>query len=82
MEWAVALNYSDDNPRSRIWPILSPQQDLVRHTPALPHRDLVATVDTVRTSGAAPAVKLPFEFLVRGKGGRGGRGATHRKPAD
>ena len=64
MEWAVALNYRDDNPCSRIGPVLGPQQDLVRHMPALPHRDVAATVETVRTSGAAPVVKLAFEFLV------------------
>ncbi len=64
MEWAVALNYRDDNPCSRIGPILGPQQALVRHMPALPHRDVAATVETVRASGAAPVVKLAFEFLV------------------
>ena len=29
MEYTVALNYRDDNPRSRIGPILGPQQDLI-----------------------------------------------------
>ena len=38
MEWAVALNYRDDNPCSRIGPVLGPQQDLVQHMRALPHR--------------------------------------------
>ena len=37
MEWAVALNYRDDNPCSRIGPVLGPQQDLVQHMRALPH---------------------------------------------
>ncbi len=64
MEYAVALNYRDDNPCSRIGPILGPQQDLVRHMPALPHRDVAAVVETVRASRAAPVVKLAFEFLV------------------
>ena len=64
MEYAVALNYRDDNPCSRIGPILGPQQDLVRHMPALPHRDVEAVVETVRASRAAPVVKLAFEFLV------------------
>ena len=64
MEWAVALNYRDDNPCSRIGPVLGPQQDLVQHMPALPHRDVAAVVETVRASGAAPVVKLAFEFLV------------------
>ena len=60
----MALNYRDENPCSRIGPILGPQQDLVRHMPALPHRDVAAVVETVRASGAAPVVKLAFEFLV------------------
>ena len=60
----MALNYRDDNPCSRIAPILGPQQDLVRHMPALPHRDVAAVVETVRASRAAPVVKLAFEFLV------------------
>ena len=64
MEYAVALNYRDDNPCSRIGPILGPQQDLVRHMPALPHRDVAAVVETVRAARAAPVVKLAFEFLV------------------
>ena len=64
MEYAVALNYRDDNPCSRIGPILGPQRDLVRHMPALPHRDVAAVVETVRASRAAPVVKLAFEFLV------------------
>ena len=64
MEWAVALNYRDDNPCSRIGPVLGPQQDLVQHTRALPHRDVAALVATVRASGAALGVKLAFEFLV------------------
>ena len=64
MEYAVALNCRDDNPCSRIGPILGPQQDLVRHMPAFPHRDVVAVVETVRASRAAPVVKLAFEFLV------------------
>ncbi len=64
MEYAVALNYRDDNPCSRIGPVLGPQQDLVRHMPALPHRDTAETVAKVRASKVFPAVKLAFEFLV------------------
>ena len=64
MEYVVAMDYRDDNPCSRIGPVLGPQQDLVQHMRALPHRDVAATVGAVRSSGAAPAVKLAFEFLV------------------
>ncbi len=64
MEWAVAMNYRDDNPCDRIGPVLGPQQDLVQHMPALPHRDAAAAVEKVRASKALPAVKLAFEFLL------------------
>ena len=64
MEWAVALNYRDDNPCSRIGPVLGPQQALVRHMRALPHRDVAGVIETVRAAAAAPMVKLAFEFLL------------------
>ena len=64
MEYAVALNYRDDNPCSRIGPVLGPQQDLVQHMRALPHRDAAAAVAKVQASTATAAVKLAFEFLV------------------
>ena len=64
MEWAVAMDYRNDNPCARIGPVLGPQQDLVQHMRALPHRDAAAAVETVRASTAAPMVKLAFEFLV------------------
>ena len=57
-------DYRNDNPCDRIGPVLGPQQDLVRHMRALPHRGVAAAVETVRASGAAPVVKLAFEFLV------------------
>ena len=64
MEWAVALNYRDDNPCSGIGPVLGPQQDLVQHMRALPHRDVAAVVEKVRISKATATVRLAFEFLV------------------
>ena len=64
MEWAVALNYRDDNPCRRIGPVLGPQQDLVQHMRALPHRDVAAVVEKVRASKATATVRLAFEFLV------------------
>ena len=60
----VAMDYRNDNPCNRIGPVLGPQQDLVQHMRALPHRDVAAAVETVRASGAAPVVTLAFEFLV------------------
>ena len=45
--------------------MLGPQNDIVTHRLALPHKDVAAAIETVRASGSAqPAVKLAFEFLV------------------
>ena len=51
MEWAVAMDYRNDNPCDRIGPVLGPQQVVVEHMRALPHRDVAATVETVRGGG-------------------------------
>ena len=65
LEWAIALDLRNDNPCDRVVPILGPQNDIVTHRRALPHQDVAAAIETVRTSGSAqPAVKLAFEFLV------------------
>ena len=64
LEWAVAVDLRTDNPCDRIGPVLGPQGDIVRHMRALPHAEVAAAVETVRTSGsAAPAIRLAFEFL-------------------
>ena len=62
-EWAIAMDLRNDNPCDRILPVLDPENDIVQHRLALPHKDVAAAVETVRAS-AAPAVKLAFEFLV------------------
>ena len=64
MEWAIAMNLRPDNPCDRLGPVLGKQNEVVRHMPALPHRDVAAALATVRASTAAEAVKLAFEFLV------------------
>ncbi len=64
MEWAVALEFRNDNPCDRIGPVLGPQQDLVRHMEALPHREVAAAIATVQASQAWTGTKLAFEFLV------------------
>ena len=64
MEWAVAMHYRTDNPCDRIGPVLGPQQDLVRHMPALNHAKVSGAIRTIWSSGATPTVKLAFEFLV------------------
>ena len=48
----------------RVLPVLGPQNDIVAHRQALPHRDVAAAIETVRAGSAQPAAKLAFEFLV------------------
>ena len=65
LEWAIAMDLRADNPCDRVLPVLGPQNDIVTHRLALPHRDVAAAIETVRASGSGqPAVKLAFEFLV------------------
>ena len=64
LEWAVAMEYRIDNPCDRIGPVLGPQHDVTEHMQALPHREVAAVIRTVRASGALPAARLAFEFLV------------------
>ena len=65
LEWAIALDLRNDNPCDRVLPVLGPQNDIVTHRRALPHQEVAAALETVRTSGSAqPVMKLAFEFLV------------------
>ena len=65
LEWAIAMDLRDDNPCDRVLPVLGPQNDIVTHRLALPHKDVAAAIETVRTSKSGqPAVRLAFEFLV------------------
>ena len=65
LEWAIALDLRNDNPCDRVVPVLGPQNDIVTHRRALPHQDVAAAIETVRTSSSGqPAAKLAFEFLV------------------
>ena len=65
LEWAISMDLRADNPCDRVLPVLGPQNDIVTHRLALPHKDVTAAIETVRGSGSAqPAVKLAFEFLV------------------
>ena len=65
LEWAIALDLRSDNPCDRVLPVLGPQNDIVTHRQALPHREVAAAIETVRASRSGqPAVKLAFELLV------------------
>ena len=62
--WAIAMDLRNDNPCDQVLPVLGPQNDIVQHMQALPHKDVAAAVETVRSGSAQSAVKLAFEFLV------------------
>ncbi len=64
LEWAIALDMRNGNPCDRVLPVLGSQNDIVTHRQALPHKEVAAAIETVRTGSAQPAVKLAFEFLV------------------
>ena len=65
LEWSIALDMRNDNPCDRVLPVLGPQNDIVTHRQALPHKDVAAAIETVRESKSPqPAVKLAFELLV------------------
>ena len=64
LEWAIAMNYRTDNPCDRIAVVLGHQQHVVQHMRALPHGDVAAAIETVRSSPRLPGASLAFEFLV------------------
>ncbi len=64
LEWAVAMELRPDNPCDRIGRVLGPQNDVVRHMKALPHRKVASALQRVRASDSLSVVKLAFEFLV------------------
>ena len=64
LEWAVAMELRTDNPCDRIGRVLGPQNDVVQHFRALPHREVASAIQTVRAADAPRVLKLAFEFLV------------------
>ena len=66
LEWVIAIDIDlrNDNPCDRVVPVPGPQNDIVMHQQPLPHKDVDAAIETVRTSSPRPAVKLAFELLV------------------
>ena len=64
LEWAVAMNLRNDNPADRVLPVLGPQNEVVEHRQALPHREVAAAIETLRESERAGVGKLVFEFLI------------------
>ena len=64
MEWAIAMQFRSDNPCERLGLVLGPQQDSVRHMPALPYGDVPLAIRKVQASRAMVSTRLAFEFLV------------------
>ena len=64
LEWAVAMELRADNPSDRLMSVLGPQNRVITHMKALPHRDVASAIGAVRGSRTPPAGPLAFEFLV------------------
>ena len=64
LEWAVAMEYRTDNPCDRVRPVLGPQNRVVKHMKALPHREVGAAIGKARRTDRMPVARLAFEFLV------------------
>lgn len=65
MKWAVARGYRPDNPAGGVLGAALPKHGGGRkHFRALPHSEVGAALDAVRTSSAWVLTKLAFEFLV------------------
>ncbi|MYJ16478.1 MAG: DUF4102 domain-containing protein, partial [Gemmatimonadetes bacterium] len=63
-EWAVAMEYRTDNPCDRVRSVLGPQNRVVKHMKAIPHREVGAAIRKARTTDEMPVARLAFEFLV------------------
>ncbi|MCY3598823.1 MAG: tyrosine-type recombinase/integrase [Gemmatimonadetes bacterium] len=64
LEWAMAMEFRSGNPCDRLRPVLGPQNRVIRHMRALPHREVAAAIEAVRGSRRPAAGALAFEFLV------------------
>ena len=64
MRWAVAEDHRTDDPSTAVAAGLPRNGNHVKHQRALPHAEVAAALETVAASGARPAGKLAFRFLV------------------
>ena len=64
LEWAVAMEYRTDNPCDRVRSVLGPQNRVVKHMKALPHREVGSAIGKARRTDRMPVARLAFEFLV------------------
>ena len=58
------MEYRTDNPCDRVGSVLGPQDAVVQHMRALPHREVASALQKLRASDAAPVAVLAFEYLV------------------
>ena len=64
MKWAVAMGLRPDNPAGDVLDqALGRHRAVVQHMRALPHSEVAGAIEAVRTSAAALATKLTFEFM-------------------
>ena len=65
MRWAIGQGHRTDNPAGDAVGAALPKVDARPvHQRALPHAEVGAALAAVRRTGAAPAAKLAFEFMV------------------
>ena len=65
MKWAVAMGLRPDNPAGDMLDqALGRHRVVVQHMRALPHSEVAGAIEAVRTSAAALATRLAFEFMV------------------
>ena len=78
LEWSIAMDLRNDNPCDRVLPVLGPQNDIVTHRLALPHKDVAAAIETVRASGSGqPAVRAGVRVAGPDRGAVGGSQTRH-----
>ena len=81
LEWTIAMDLRNDNPCDRVLPVLGPQNDIVSHRLALPHKDAAGAIEAVQKSASvAGTVKLAFEFLVLTAARSGEVRGVHGRP--
>ena len=65
LAWAVAQGFRPDNPADAVKAVLPKQNGAASKAHrALPYCEVADAIAAVRTSGAAPVLKLAFEFLT------------------
>ena len=64
LAWAVAQGFRPDNPADAVKAVLPKHNGAGNAHRALPYSEVADAIAAVRASGAAPVLKLAFEYLV------------------